>query len=277
MISVVVMSVTACPSVLGQMKGEVAKREFKPLPAQTSGNLLRAEKAAWPDSTFTFNAAGKKTGKDLFFYNSENNLERRVSLFYKEETGEWIEYYRYEYTYEGDLTTMTIFIYDGPNSEMGVLGVTRSHKKKKVLPYYDADNAKVYIYTPFWTWNIPGDNFEEIYDDRGNLVSIITHHNEYSLYKVDISYDENNNPVLIDWKDADKDDGVGVAPRKEVYQWDTRGNIVYHEKWEYDGGLKLELAASNEYTYDSNGNETMTVVEIIKLHLKQLSFYILRE
>lgn len=72
---------------------------------------------------------------------------------------------------------------------------------------------------------------------------------------------------MVDFKDADPDDGVGVVPQREIYEWDDKGNVIYYEEWGYDnttGGLKLENKTSYEYEYDKYGNETKIVVGDLK-------------
>lgn len=259
------ISIVTTPCAFGQTMVGVQKERVVSKAMRTPGNSLRSEKTtAWPDSTLTYDADGKKIGKDLYFYDSENNLTRRETWFLWS-SGNWTEFYRYEYTYDGDITTEYWYnSYSGELSESPDY-VGRTHKKKKVYPYYDANEKRTYIYSPSpLTRYVVGDGFEETYDDRGNLVSIITlYEGNKQLYKIDISYDENNNPILIEWKDADKNDNVGAQPFKYVYKWDSKGHVIYAEEWEWapngteEGELKLMRTASSGYTYDSYGNETM--------------------
>ena len=259
------MSVLITPYAFGQTVVTVQKeRAMMPKEIPMPDYSLRStEKTAWPDSTLTYNAEGKKIGKSLFFYDSANNLTRQEDWVFWN-SGAVTEWHRWIYTYDGDIVTEAWYnSYSGEMSESPV-AVTRTHKEKKVFPYYDAEAGRVYLYGPFGARYIGGDGFEETYDNHGNLVSVITRSEEYRLYKIDISYDAKKNPVLIEWKDADENDIVGMVPYKEVYQWDTKGNIVYYEEWEVDdsdGELKLSYSNSYEYTYDSYGNETKIIKE----------------
>lgn len=254
------MSFLTIPSVFGQTTFEVQADPAADKMMRTTGTSLRsAEQTAWPDSVLVFRPDGRKASKNLFFYDKANNLIRRENWDYRD-NGEVTESQRYIYTYDQDIITTThYFSYNGVMPENPV-SVSRKHKTKKVLPYYDADEKRVYLYSHFLVRNVAGDGYEETYDSRGNLISMITLNEKYKIYKIDISYDERNNPVMIEWKDADENDAIYVAPYKEVYQWDTRGNIVYYEEWRPENGeLKLDLSWSYKFTYDSYGNETRIV------------------
>lgn len=257
---VLLMSIIASPYVFGQTMFEV---QAVPAVSQTmripSNSLRSTEQTAWPDSVLVFTPDGRKIGKNLFFYDEENNLTRRQDWIFWS-SGTVTELNRWIYTYDKDLVTE--FFYNSYNGEMSEtpMYILRKHKTKKVLPYYDADQKRVYFYSPFMTSYVGGDGFEETYDNHGNLVSVITRSGKYKLYEIDITYDEKNNPISIEWKDAEEGDGVGMVPNKEVYQWDTHGNIVYYEEWKFDNGtLKLNFSNSYGYTYDNYGNETKII------------------
>lgn len=252
---VLLMSIIASPYVFGQTMFEV---QAVPAVSQTmrisSSSLRSTEQTAWPDSVLVFTPDGRKIGKNLFFYDEENNLTCRQDWALLAD-GRVKEWYTVKYKYDGDIITASTYVLNGQVSETPLF-VRRSHKTKKILPYVDA--GRVYIYSPsHLVWSVEGDSFEEAYDNRGNLISLITHDKEYKLYKVDIVYDDKNNPIQMEWKDADKDDEVGVIPRKEVFRWDNKGNVIYRETWDWDNGeLKLNYSTSCEFTYDSYGNET---------------------
>lgn len=254
------MSFLTIPSVVGQTTFDVQADPAAAKMMPTSGSTLRsAETTAWPDSVLYFEPDGRKTNKELYFYDEANNLIRRQNWAYRD-NGTVTESARRIYTYDQDIITAThYFSYNGVMSENPV-SVTRMHKTKKVLPYYDADEKRVYLYSHFQARYVAGDGYEETYDNHGNLVSMITLNEKYKLYKIDISYDEKNNPIMIEWKDADESDAVYMAPHKEIYQWDDRGNIIYYENWLSENGeLKLDLSWSYKFTYDNYGNETRIV------------------
>ena len=250
------MLMVANLSTFGQTTLDVRKNQIISDAIKIPGNTLRSGITAWPDSTVRFDATGGKLGKSLFFYDSANNLIREE--YWRLSNGDWKVSSRIEYTYNGDIITKSLY----NSSNVSPIQVSRSHKTKKIFPYYDELNKTMFLYTPFTIYSLNGDDYDETYDKQGNLVSIVTYDGKYRFYMINISYDENNNPLQMEMYDADENDVVFMQPTKEVYQWDEKGNIIYYEYWRYDETseeLRLDDKCSYEYIYDSYGNETKVI------------------
>lgn len=151
-----------------------------------------------------------------------------------------------KYTTDNSVTETRSFNYNGPKTEISILGPNKAVVAKEVNIF---DSKKNLIEESRFANKDVTQKKEYEYDPKGQVVEETKHQYGNFSYKKRYSYD--NNGFLLKVEDI-KEDGKAVVTNN--YSYDSKGNII-EERWRKDESAQDSY---RKYTYNDKGLYTST-------------------
>jgi hypothetical protein len=224
------------------VKGEIREvRVLESASAKAPEMQLRTAAQPWPDSTITYDAADRTTGKTVYTYDAGGNQTLRES--YKWEGNKWVIANKYVSTYDdaGNETLYEGFEWEN-DAWVGSF--------KYVYAYDAAGHETFYEYYNRWENNAWVGSYKHAYtyDNRGEEISSVEYkweNNQWAVLRTFYYEKKTVNPKVYVYH-AEYPDGFTVIWISDPYY-----------------GFNLDMGVEDKYkyeyksTYDANGNLTL--------------------